>query len=73
MATKGIRELFGDAIVDPQLRVKLVEHTEEAVREGEYVLEDGEMAALKEIIASGNLDNLSVEELDARVALNLCP
>ena len=69
MAKKGVRELFGDAIIDPELRAKLVNNTESAIKAGQYELDDDEMAMVKEIVTSENLEDLSIEELDERIAL----
>jgi hypothetical protein len=69
MAIKGIRELFGDILVDPELRAKLVLNTEETVRDGNYDLDGDEMDRLKQIVSAEDLSNLSIEELDERIAL----
>lgn len=69
MATKGIRELFGDALIDPELRARLVVNTEGAVRIGQYELDGDEMEMIKELVARENLADFTIEELDERIAL----
>lgn len=69
MATKGIRELFGDALIDPELRARLVVNTEDAVRIGQYELDGDEMEMIKQLVTVDGLENLSIEELDERIAL----
>ena len=69
MAIKSVRELFGDILVDPELRAKLVQNTEETVRDGNYDLDGDEMDMLIQIVSAEDLSDLSIEELDERIAL----
>ncbi len=69
MATKGVKELFGDVLIDSELRDRLVTNTENTIREGQYKLDDDEIAMIKQIVSTENINDLSIEELDERIAL----
>lgn len=68
MATKGIRELFGDALFDSNLRARLVKDPEVTAKIEGYEINEDEKEVLKQLTAE-DWKNLSIEELDSRIAL----
>jgi hypothetical protein len=69
MVQKGIRELFGDVIIDTEFRSLLLTNSEEAIHLGGYKIDSNQMEMINEILAVENLSNLSIEALEERRAL----
>jgi|GEM_PF-6704655 len=69
MSEKGLRELFGEVIVDPIFKERLYSNLEATIALDGWKIDKQEMTILKELVATRELDSFVVEDLEERVAL----